>query len=113
MVNIIKKHKVVVIVVLVDLLLTWLLVYSGIVLPYISPSIEQYRLSGTSFPRDYAQKLFWLIIHAPTSILIDGKLGGITNSNIFAFLSVLQTGLIAYYLEKIILLKKKSKTKNN
>ncbi|KAJ52705.1 hypothetical protein BD780_001631 [Clostridium tetanomorphum] len=103
MINTIKKHKIVVIVVLVDLFLTWLLAYSGIVLPYISPSVESYRCSGTSFPRDYIQKLIWLFMHVPTSLFIDARLGGITTSNGFVFLSVLQTGLIAYYLEKKIL----------
>ncbi|MCY6370703.1 hypothetical protein [Clostridium ganghwense] len=108
MLNTIKKHKIVIIVVLIDLLLTWLLAFSGIVLPYINPSIEQYRLSGTSFPLDFNQKLIWLIMHAPISLFIEAKLGGITttNSNVFVFLAVLQTGLIAIYLDKKILSKR-------
>jgi len=67
MVNIIKKHKVVVIVELI---------------------------------------LIWIIIHAPTSLVIDGKLGSITNSNVFVFLAVLQTTVITYFYEKILFLKK-------
>jgi hypothetical protein len=102
MINIIKKHKLVVIVIIIDLFLTWLLAYSDIVLPYINPSIEQYKGLGTSFPRDYAQKMIWMFTHAPSSIFIDTKLGGITNSNAFVFLPVIQTGLIAFLVEKIV-----------
>lgn len=106
MLNFVRKHKLIVIVVLVDLLLTWLLVYSDIILPYISPSIEQYRVSGTSFPRDFNQKLFWIFMHAPTSLFVEATIGVTTSSNVFVFLPVLQTGLIAYYLDKNILHKR-------
>jgi len=99
----IKKYKIVVIVVIVDLVLTWLVVFSGICLPLINPSIEHYAASGTSFPRDYTQKLIWMVLHAPISVIIDLKLGGILKDNVFVFLGVLQTGLIASYVNKKIL----------
>lgn len=65
MLNIIKKHKTIIIVLSVDLFLFWLLFYSGIVLPFINPSIELYKNSGTSFPRNANQMFLWFCLQLP------------------------------------------------
>lgn len=103
-----KKNKIVIIVVLTDLFLYWLLFYSGVVLPLINPSVEQYKkmvIMGTSFPRNTNQAFIWICLHFPTSYIIDSR------SDKFLFLSVVQTGVITYYLEKFI--QRKKRTRNN
>jgi hypothetical protein len=102
MINTIKRHKIVIVFVLVDLFLFWMLFYSGIVLPFINPSIEEYRKSFTSFPRNANQIFLWIIIHMPSSIIIGKILEGIKGSDIFLSLSIIQTGLITYFIEKYI-----------
>lgn len=96
----IKRYKIIIFVVLADLFLFWLLNYSGFVIPFISPSIEQYQNSGTSFPRNYNQMLIWFILHFPTSIVFESLSQRITGSEVLTSLSVIQTGLIAYIIEK-------------
>ena len=102
--NSIKKHKFVAIAVLVDLFIFWLLFYSGFIIPFINPSLEQYQRSGTSFPRNYNQTLIWILLHTPTSFLIDPIVGSIANkvryaNALYAFASF-QTGILAYFLNK-------------
>lgn len=102
MFNFFKRYKIVIIVVFTDLFLYWLLFYSGIVLPFINPSLEQYKemvIKGTSFPRNTNQILIWIFLHLPSSYIIDG----ITRNDRFLFLSVIQTGLMTYYIHKFIL----------
>jgi hypothetical protein len=73
---------------LVDLLLYFLLFHSGLVLPWINPTLEEYNNTVTSFPRDYAQKLIWILIHFPTSWLLSMR------SDRFLALSVIQYPLL-------------------
>jgi len=91
------KFKLFIIAITIDLLLYLLIFHSGIVLPYINPSVEDYK-PWTSFPRDAGQKMAWYILHIPTSMLISGE--G------YELLSVVQTGLIFLGLGAIIDYKK-------
>jgi len=70
MFNILKKHKVIIIILLFDLFLYWFLFYSGIVLPYINPSLESYSKSGTSFPRNTNQCFLWFYLQIPIILYI-------------------------------------------
>ncbi len=97
-----KRYKIAVIVMLADLFLFWLLNYSGYIVPFISPGIEQYKNSGTSFPRNYNQILIWIVLHFPSSIVFETLSQRITESELLTSLSVIQTGLIAYFCEKRI-----------
>ncbi|MCP3931199.1 MAG: hypothetical protein GY705_19110 [Bacteroidetes bacterium] len=72
---------------IIDLLLYLFLFHSGIVLPLINPSVEEYNALFTSFPRDTSQKNIWLMIHWPTFLLFKEKWDLI-------FLSVIQYPLI-------------------
>lgn len=74
MFNILKKHKMIIIVALVDFFLFWLLFYSGIILPFINLSIESYKNSGTSFPRDTHQKILWICLQFPIIIYIFSRI---------------------------------------
>lgn len=68
MFTILKKHKIISIIVLIDLFLYWLLCQSNIVLPFINPSIELYEThknSGTSFPRNTNQIVLWICLQIP------------------------------------------------
>ena len=103
MFHFLRKNKIVIIVVSTDLFLYWLLFYSGVVLPLINPSVDQYKkmvIMGTSFPRNTNQALIWIYLHFPTSYIIGSR------SDKFLFLSVVQTGIITYCLEKFIQRKK-------
>lgn len=55
---------------LIDVAVYFVLFHSGIVLPFINPSVEEYSRRFTSFPRDYAQKIYWIVAHYPTSFII-------------------------------------------
>lgn len=95
----IKKHKIVILVMIVDLFIYWLLFCSGVVVPFINPNIYQYKgmlLRGTSFPRNTNQMLIWFLLHLPTSYIIAGTIDK------FIFLSVIQTGIIAYFIQEFI-----------
>lgn len=108
MLGVLNKHKIVIAVVLVDLFLFWLLFYSGIVLPLINPSIEQYNemmAKGTSFPRNTIQMLIWIFLHFPASYIVDT----ITKDGKFMFLSVVQTGIITYFISKFTKRRRKIK----
>lgn len=101
MLGFLKKHKVVIIVVLIDLMLYWLIFCTDVVLPFINPSVEEYKrmvTTGTTFPRDTSQELFWMLIHLPTFAITDI----ITRSEKFRFLAVVQTGVITLYIERFI-----------
>ncbi len=94
--KLLKNHKFITAWVLGDLFLFWILFYSGIVLPYINPSVEDYNAHITSFPRNAAQMYLWIVLHMPTSWI------GIVlrlPDQLLAF-SVIQTGVIAYFIEK-------------
>lgn len=107
MIHFLKKYKIVIIAVLADLLLFWLLFYSKVVLPFINPSVEQYKemvRMGTSFPRDTNQMIIWIILHLPSSYITSG----IARNDKFLFLSVIQTGLITYYIDKFIQQRKRT-----
>ena len=96
-----KRHKIVIIVVLIDLLLYWIIFCTDVVLPFINPSVEEYKhmvATGTTFPRNTTQIVFWVFMHAPTSAITSI----ITRSDNFLFLSVVQTGVITFYIEKFI-----------
>jgi len=95
-----KRHKTVIIVVLIDLLLYWLIFCTDVVLPFINPSVEEYKhmvTTGTTFPRDTSQQLLWIFMHVPTSAIMN-----ITTNDKFLFLSVIQTGVITFYIERYI-----------
>jgi hypothetical protein len=106
-----KRYKIVIIVMLVDLFLFWLLNYSGVIVPFISPSIEQYQNSGTSFPRNFNQIFIWVVLHFPTSIVLGNLSQSITGSEVLTSISVIQTGLIAYFFEKRF--RRKKEAENN
>jgi cytochrome bd-type quinol oxidase subunit 2 len=68
MLNRFNKHRIVFIIIIIDLLLFWLLFHSGIVLPFINPSVEEYRIlveQGTSFPRHTNQCFLWMHLQIP------------------------------------------------
>jgi hypothetical protein len=111
MFNILKRHKIVIIVILTDLFLFWLTFYSDIILTFINPSIEDYSISDTSFPRNYAEVLFWYLVHMPSSIVLENILGHIVESKVYLSLSIIQTDLIAYFIENHINYKMISKTR--
>ena len=102
MLNFINRHKIVIIAVIVDIILYWILFCSGVIFPFINPDVGEYSKRITSFPRNGGQILVWMFIHLPTSFIIDI----IPNYEKFMFLSVIQTGIIAYIIEKTIQLKK-------
>jgi hypothetical protein len=94
----VKRHKYIIIFVCLDLFLFWVLFYSGIVLPFVNPSMKEYNKDITSFPRNYGQMLIWVFLHFPTSIILDT----VTSNDRLLFLSVFQTGVIVYFIEKFI-----------
>lgn len=66
--NLLKKHKIVVAILMIDLFLYWLLLYSGVILPFINPSVELYEIyknSGTGFPRNTNQYFLWFYLQIP------------------------------------------------
>jgi len=91
-----KIYKICLVVLAVDLFSYWLLFHSGVVLPYINPTIEEYNKTLTSFPRDYGQSILWYSIHIPLSSLI-----GMINEN-FLVLAILQYPLILLGINAII-----------
>ncbi len=108
MISCLKRYRIVIIVMLADFLLFWILDRSIIVLPFINPSAEQYKemlLAGTSFPRNTNQMIMWIILHLPTSYII----GSIARSDIYQSLSVIQTGVIVYYIDKYNKQRKKTR----
>jgi len=64
-----RVYKICIFVVLIDLLLYILLFHSGIILPFINKSAEEYSRSITSFPRDTGQKMIWILLHFPAPFL--------------------------------------------
>lgn len=73
MFNILKKHKIIFIILIIDLFLYWLLFYSGIVLPFINPSVEQYKIlikQGTSFPRETNQCFLFMWLQIPITLYV-------------------------------------------
>jgi hypothetical protein len=82
--------KIPICVAIVDLLLYLLLFRSGVVLPLINPSIEEFQRSGPGFPRDFMQQLIWIVPHSPASVIIGDYLLGPR----FLALSVIQPVLI-------------------
>ena len=74
----------------IDAVVYLILFHSGIVLPFINPTVEEYNAMNTSFPRDYAQAIYWIVAHYPSSVLIS------LISERFLVLSTAQTPLIIY-----------------
>lgn len=73
MFNILRKHKIVFIILMTDLFLYWLLFYSGVILPFINPSAEEYITlvkHGTSFPRETNQCFLWMFLQVPITLYI-------------------------------------------
>jgi hypothetical protein len=108
MLDFLKKHKIVIIVVAVDLFLYWILYYSGVVLPFINPNIEEYNKIINSAPRNIGQMVIWMLLHFPTSYVLES----ITRNDTYLFLSVIQTGVITYFIEKFIQRRKSPKHKS-
>ncbi len=90
--------------VIIDILLYLFLFHSGITLPIINPSVEEYNQQFTSFPRDYMQKIVWIGLHVPTSFAVDSTFG----DNLLG-LSVVQTGLIFFGIGSFIDYRRKTK----
>jgi predicted acyltransferase len=107
MIGFLKRNKIFIIVLLTDLFLYWFLFYSGVVLPFINPSVEEYNNTMTSFPRNASQMFIWIFMHFPTSYI----LLSITKNDMYLFLLVIQTSVIAYFIEKFIQRKRSSKIK--
>lgn len=83
----------------IDFLLYLFLFHSGIVLPFINPSVSEYSRQLTSFPRNYAQELLWLGLHIPTSIIaINSQFAEI----VVVAASLVQTGLIFFGIGALI-----------
>lgn len=99
-----KIHKICLSILVIDVLLYRLLFHSGIILPIINPSIEEYNKHITSFPRDYGQQILWFTLHVPLVSLI-----AFINEN-FILISVVQYPLVIIGLSKLIT---KLKTKKN
>lgn len=89
-------YKICLVVFVIDILLYLFLFHSGVVLPGINPSLQEYNKALTSFPRDYNQKLLWILFHMPLSSLI-----GSINVNYLA-ISTIQYPLIIIGLYKLI-----------
>ncbi|XMB85338.1 hypothetical protein RJG79_07875 [Mycoplasmatota bacterium WC44] len=62
---ILRRHRTFIIILLVDLFLYWLLFCSGIVLPFINPSVEIYEQQITSAPRNTNQIILWYLLQIP------------------------------------------------
>ncbi|WP_105613997.1 hypothetical protein [Vallitalea okinawensis] len=108
MLNNIKKHKFVMITFIIEVLLFWIVFYSGIILPFINPSIDEYETlvqGGTSFPRDYIQGLLWHLLHAPSSLIIDSILP--SGFDLFFLIAIFQNCFIVHLIEKHIISKRK------
>ena len=101
------KFKLALLAVTIDLLLYGFLFYSGVILPGINPSVEQYNAQMTSFPRDAMQKILWIALHWPTSLLVHRSLGAR-----FLGLSVIQTVLIFLGIGSWLDRKKENKFKD-
>ncbi len=85
------KYKLTIWAIVIDLLLYFLLFHSGVTLPFINPSPEEYAQQFTSFPRNAMQLYIWLGLHLPTSYIVD-----LSFSNELLGLSVIQTGVIFF-----------------
>lgn len=96
-----KIYKICLVVLALDVLLYLFLFHSGIVLPWINLSAEEYSKNLTSFPRDFGQMMFWIVPHMPLSALF-GYLG-----DSFLVLSVIQWPLVIFGVDKLIVRFKK------
>lgn len=81
---------------LIDVAVYFILFHSGIVLPFINPSVEEYSRKYTSFPRNYAQIIYWIVVHYPSSFIISS-----INERLLV-LSAVQYPIIIFGLNKAI-----------
>jgi hypothetical protein len=86
-----------------DLLIYLFLFHSGVVLPFINPSVTDYKAQITSFPRDYMQQLIWLLVHWPSSFIADQIAG-----DRLVALSILQWTLVLAIIGRLLSRKKKA-----
>lgn len=86
-----------------DVVVYLILFHSGIVLPFINPTAEEYDAMYTSFPRNYTQTLYWMLAHYPSSAFF------LSLNERLLVLSTLQTPLIIYGANVLI---RKLKNKN-
>jgi len=65
------RYKVPLIFILLDLGVYFLVFHSGIILPIVNPSKEEYEHMRytTSFPRESGQQILWFLIHTPLIII--------------------------------------------
>ncbi len=82
----------------VDLLFYWVVFHSGIVLPVINPSIEEYQQRVTSFPREAGQQMGWILLHFPTALVASS----LKLPDRYLVYLVGQTGLIFFALGFLI-----------
>ena len=80
---------------MVDLLLYWVIFYSGATLPFINPSVEEYQRQVTSFPRNAGQCYAWVAVHVPAALI--GRFG-----DRYLVFAVAQTGLIFFVIGTLI-----------
>ena len=99
-----KIYYISIIVLILDMILYFLIFHSGIVFPYINPSIEEYKAMVTSFPRDTSQKYLWIYIHWPIVLLFTK-----TKNWSMLIISAIQYPILVLLIGKIIL-KLKRKT---
>jgi len=92
-----KIYKICLVVLVLDVLLYFFLFHSGVVLPWINPSIEEYSKNVTSFPRDFGQKISWIMFHVPLSAMVDSFFG-----DDYLILSVIQWPLVIIGLDKLV-----------
>jgi len=117
------RYKLPLIFILLDLGFYFLVFHSGIILPIINPSKEEYEHIEytTSFPREAGQQFLWFLIHAPLIIIfsvifnffpslknIPSEYGEICS----LLLGLLQTGLFFYLIGLEIERRKSKKNKN-
>lgn len=91
-----KVTKICLWVLVLDAAVYWLLFYSGLVLPFINPSVEEYNAARTSFARHANQCMVWTVAHFPVSFLIAHI------SERFLVLSAVQYPLIIYGVHALI-----------
>jgi len=101
------RYKLAIWAVIVDFLLYLFLFQSGIVLPFINPSVTEYSQQMTSFPRNAMQEYVWMGLHVPASLVyINFPFAEV----VVVVLSLFQAGLIFFGIGALIEYLKNRKT---
>jgi hypothetical protein len=96
------KFKLPMALVILDILIYLFLFHSGVVLPFVNPTVAEYNQMQTSFPRDAGQKMTWILFHIPTSAVVDKNFG-----DRFLWFSIFQTGVIFFVAGLLVDYKRK------